>query len=166
VKLELNGKIVGEQTLDQEKSITATFEIPYEPGTLVARCFDDGKETASQILKTTGKPASVRLVADRTKIRADRNDLSYVMAEILDNDGNIVPDADNIMVNFEVTGKGKIAGVGNGNHSDMSSFQQPRKKAYQGICLAIIRPEKTPGKINVKATAEGLKSASLSITAK
>jgi beta-galactosidase len=166
VKVELNGKLVGEQTVDQEKSITASFEVPFEPGILVARCFDDGKETASQTLKTTGKPASLRLVADRTKIRADRNDLSYVMAEVIDNDGNIVPDADNIVVNFEITGKGKIAGVGNGSHSDMSSFQLPQKKAYQGICLAIIRPEKTPGVINLKATAEGLKEASLTITAK
>jgi beta-galactosidase len=166
VKLELNGKVVGEQTVDQEKSITATFEVTFEPGILVARCFDDGKETASQILKTTGQPTAIRLVADRTKIRPDRNDLAYVMAEIIDTDGNIVPDADNIVVNFEVTGKGMIAGVGNGNHSDMSSFQQPRKKAYQGICLAIIRPDTTPGKISVKATAEGLKPASLTITAK
>ena len=163
VKLELNGKIVGEQSVDQEKSITATFEVPYEPGTLIARCYDNGKETASQILKTTGKPVAIRLIADRADIKADRNDLSYVMTEIIDAAGNVVPDADDIMVNFEISGKGKVAGVGNGNPADMSSFQQPRKKAYQGICLAIIRPETTPGKINIRATAEGLKEASLVI---
>jgi len=166
VKLELNGKIVGEQTVDLGKSITATFEVTYEPGTLIAHCYDNGKETAKQTLKTTGKPASIRLVADRTKIRADRNDLSYVRAEILDSKGNIVPDADDIMVNFEVTGNGKVAGVGSGNPRDMSSFQHPGKKAYQGICLAIIRPGTTPGKIGVRATAEGLKKASVVITAK
>jgi beta-galactosidase len=156
--------MIGEQNVDQQKSITATFEVPYEPGKLVARCFDDGKETASQTLETTGIPASVRLVADRTKIRAERNDLSYVRAEIIDSNGNIVPDADDIVVNFEVTGNGKVAGVGNGNPRDMSSFQQPSKKAYQGICLAIIRPETTPGKISVRASASGLKEASVIIT--
>jgi beta-galactosidase len=166
VKLELNGKIVGEQNVDQEKSITATFEVPYEPGTLVAHCFDNGKETSSQTLKTTGKPEAIRLIADRTRIKADRNDLSYIRAEITDSKGNIVPDADAIVVNFEVTGSGKVAGVGSGDPRDMSSFQQPIKKAYQGICLAIIRPETIPGKINVRATAEGLKEASLVITAK
>ncbi|MCJ7821318.1 MAG: DUF4982 domain-containing protein, partial [Bacteroidales bacterium] len=155
VKLELNGKIVGEQNVDQGKSITATFEVPYEPGTLIAHCYDNGKKTASQTLETTGKPVAVKLIADRSNIKADRNDLSYVRAEIIDSKGNIVPDADDIMVNFEVTGKGKVAGVGSGNPRDMSSFQQPKKKAYQGICLAIIRPETTPGKINVRATAEG-----------
>jgi beta-galactosidase len=164
VKLELNGKVVGEQDVEQGKSITATFEVPYEAGTLTARCFDDGKETASQILETTGAPASVRLVADRTKIRADLNDLSYVRAEIIDSKGNIVPNADEVVVKFEVTGMGKVAGVGSGNPGDVSSFQQPLKKAYQGICQAIIRPEKTPGEIIIKATAQGLKTASLVIT--
>lgn len=166
VKLELNGKVVGEQNVDLGKSITATFKVPYEPGTLVARCFDDGKETASQTLKTTGKPAAIRLIADRTKIRADRNDLSYVRAEIIDSKGTIVPDADNIIVNFEVTGTGKVAGVGSGDPRDVSSFQQPKKKTYEGICLAVIRPETTPGKITVRATAEGLKESSLVITTK
>ena len=166
VKLELNGKIIGEQNVDPGKSITATFDVTYEPGTLIARCYDNGSESASQTLMTTGKPAAIRLIADRTKIRADRNDLSYVKAEIIDSKGNIVPDADDIMVNFEVTGSGKVAGVGSGNPRDMSSFQQPGKIAYQGICLAIIRPETTAGIISVRATAEGLKEASVVITTK
>ncbi len=166
VRLELNGRMVGEQNPDPGKSITATFEVPYEPGTLIARCYDNGRETASQTLETTGKPKAVRLIADRTRIRADRNDLTYVRAEIIDSDGNIVPDADDIMVTFEVKGKGEIAGVGSGNPADMSSFQQPMKKTWQGICLAIVRPETTPGKIQIRATAEGLKGASLTISAK
>lgn len=164
VKLELNGKIVGEQNVDRPKSITATFDVIYEPGTLIARCYDNGKETASQTLFTTGKPAAVKLIADRTKIRADQNDLSYVRAEIIDSNGNLVPDADELMVNFEVSGNGKVAGVGNGNPRDLSSFQQPKKKVYQGICLAIIRPEIIPGRIRIRASAEGLKDASLEIT--
>jgi beta-galactosidase len=166
VKLELNGKIIGEQNVDQGKSITATFEVQYEKGTLIAHCYDNGKETASQTLKTTGKPVAIRLIADRTRIRADRNDLSYVRAEIIDSEGNIVPDADDILINFAITGNGKVAGVGSGNSVDMSSFQQPRKKAYQGICLAIIRPDTTPGIISLSATAEGLKEASIVITTK
>lgn len=164
VRLELNGRIVGEQTIDTAASITATFEVPYEPGTLIARCYDNGNETASQSLKTTGRPEALRLVADRTRIRADRNDLSYVRAEIVDSEGNIVPDADDIMVTFEVKGRGEIAGVGSGDPADMSSFQQPMKKTWQGICLVIVRPETTPGEIYIRANAAGLKGASLTIS--
>jgi beta-galactosidase len=165
VKLELNGKIVGEQNVDENKSITATFEVPYEAGTLTARCFDNGRETSSQSIKTVGKPAAIRMIADRTNIKANKNDLSYIMTEIIDADGNVIPYADDIIVNFEISGNGEIAGVGNGNPVDLSSFQQPRKKTFQGKCLVIIHPEVTPGKIIIKAKSEGLKECSLEIEA-
>jgi beta-galactosidase len=69
------------------------------------------------------------------------------------------------MVNFEVSGSGGIAGVASGNPTDISGFQQPKKKAYQGVCLVILRPKATPGKIYISATAEGLKGTSLTIRA-
>jgi len=166
VKLELNGKPVGEQAVDDSKSITATFEVPYEPGTLTARTFDNGIETASETIKTVGIPAAVRLTADRSSIRADRNDLSYVMAEIIDSEGNIVPYADNVQVNFEISGNGEIAGVGSGSPTDMSSFQKPLKKSWQGRCLAIVRPKGEAGKIVLTARAEGLKEAVVEINTK
>ena len=165
VKLELNGKVIGEQTVDETKSITATFEVPYEPGTLTARCFDNGKETASETIKTVGIPASIRMKADREVIKADRNDLSYVMVEIIDADGAVIPYADDILVNFEISGNGKIAGVGNGNPYDLSSFQQPRKKTYQGRCLVILSPGLTAGDIIITAKSDGLKEGSLIVKA-
>jgi beta-galactosidase len=156
VKLELNGKVIGEQAVDESKSITATFEVPYEAGTLAARCFDNGVETASETIKTVGKPAVIKLTADRSAIKASRNDLSYVMVEILDAEGNVVPFADDVLVHFKITGNGEIAGVGSGSPTDMSSFQQPRKKTWQGRCLAIVRPKGEAGKILLTAKSDGL----------
>ncbi len=164
VRLVLNGEVIGEQTVDDSKSITATFEVPYEPGTLTAYCFDDGNEISSETIKTSGKPAAIRLTADRSTIKADRNDLSYVMAEIVDTEGNVVPNADGILVNFKISGKGEIAGVGSGSPTDMSSFQQPRKKTWQGRCLAIIRPlGNKPGEILLTANSIGLKETTIKI---
>ena len=164
VKLELNGKIIGEQKVDDSESITASFEIPYEPGSLIARCYDNGIETSSETIKTVGKPAIIKLNADRSIIKGSRNDLSYVMVKITDADGNIIPYADNTMINFEISGNGEIAGVGNGNPIDLTSFQQPRKNTYQGICLAIVRPKGVAGKIILKATSNGLESATTEIS--
>jgi beta-galactosidase len=163
VKLELNGKIVGEQTVDDNKSVTATFEVPYEAGTITARCYNNGTETASQSIKTVGKPASVRLTADRQTINASRQDLSYIMAEIVDSEGNVIPYADDVEVKFEISGNGELAGVGNGNPTDMTSFKQPLKKTFQGKCLAIVRPYGVAGKIMLKASAEGLSESSVEI---
>jgi len=83
VKLELNGKTIAEQTVP-DSSITASFEVEYQSGTLVARGFDNGKETATGELTTTGKPVAIRLMADRSTIKADVNDLSYVGVEVVD----------------------------------------------------------------------------------
>jgi beta-galactosidase len=88
------------------------------------------------------------------------------MAEIVDSEGNVVPYADNIQVNFEISGNGEIAGVGSGSPTDMSSFQQPLKKSWQGRCLAIVRPKGDAGKIVVAARAEGLTEAVTEINTK
>jgi len=166
VKLELNGKIIGEQEVEGKTSITTTFKVPYEPGILIARSYSDGVETGADTIQTVGKPAAIRLIADREKIKADRNDLSYVMVEILDEEGNIVPNANDVLVHFVLSGNGEIAGVGSGSPTDMSSFQQPRKKSWHGRCLAIIRPTGTEGGlISLSANAEGLEAATIEVTA-
>lgn len=166
VKLELNGRVIGEQSLENESSITATFEVPYEPGTLIARSYSmNGAETGADTLITTGDPAAIRLVADRSRIKADRDDLSYVMAEVIDSEGNVVPFADGIWINFEIAGNGEIAGVGSGSPDDMSSFQQPRKRSWQGRCLAIVRPAGKAGRITLTAGADGLEGSTIAIVA-
>jgi beta-galactosidase len=162
VKLELNGKIIGEQSINPEESITTTFEVPYEPGILTARCFDNGKETASQSIETVGKPVSIKLTADRNPIKADRNDLSYVSVEILDDKGNLVRNDDRL-IHFSVSSDAEIAGVGNGNPQDISSFKQPQKSTFEGKGLVILRPKGKPGIIKLNAMSDGLKEAAIEV---
>lgn len=162
VKLELNGKVIAEQTVP-DSSITATFEIVYQPGKLVAKNYENGKETGSSSLTTAGKPVAIRLTADRTIIKSDPNDLSYISAAIVDEKGNVVPNIDDIEITYKLTGNATIAGVGNGSFDDASSFQQNHKKVYQGRGLVIVRPKDSPGKIILKAKAVGLAENSIEI---
>jgi beta-galactosidase len=115
-------------------------------------------------LRTAGEPASIRLKADRQKIRADRNDLSYVSVEITDKRGNVIPDAA-IPVMFAVSGAGEIAAVGNANPSDAASFRQPLCSTFRGRCLVIIRPDGKDGKIILRVKAQGLRPAKIVINA-
>ncbi len=164
VKLELNGKVVGEQSVNTDNSVTATFEIPYEQGTLIAQCFENGQETASQTLTTAGEPAAIKLTVDRNSIHADKNDLAYVQVEIVDADGNLVPSADGIPVDFNLEGPGKIAGVGNGNPTEPISYKQSKMNTFHGKCLAIVQPlGEDLGILKLSATSEGLKSSYVEI---
>lgn len=165
VKLELNGKVIAEQHVP-DSSITATFQVEYQPGTLIAKSFDNGKEIGSSTLSTAGKPFGIRLIADRKKIMAGQNDLSFISVEVVDSKGNVVPSVDGLELNFKLTGDATIAAVGNGNPSDMSSFQQHHKQVYQGRALAIIKPSSSKGTATLMASANGLQSSSVQIQIK
>ncbi|RRB01217.1 glycoside hydrolase family 2 TIM barrel-domain containing protein [Larkinella rosea] len=162
VKLELNGKVIGEQTIP-DTSVTATFTVPYQPGVLKATGFENGKPVGSVELKTAGKPHRLRLKADRSVVRADRNDLSYVAVEVVDENGNRIPSAA-VPVSFQFSGEGQLAGVGNANPTDLSSFQKPQKSTFRGRCLAILRPNGKPGILTLKATAPGLLAGEITVS--
>jgi beta-galactosidase len=165
VRLELNGKVIGEKPVSGTTKLTARFDVPYQPGELRATGLVGGKPVASTLLRTADKPAEVRLTADRSLIRADRNDLSYVTVEVIDRRGMVVPDA-TIPVRFTVTGAGELAATGSTAPNDASSFRLPFRKTHQGRCLAILRPQGGPGQITLKAEAGGLKAATIVVRAK
>ncbi|MBC3784216.1 beta-galactosidase [Spirosoma sp. LMG 31448] len=165
VSLELNGRPIAEQVVPAG-SITASFSVPYQPGTLTARGFDGETEMGSSSLSTVGKPVAIRLIADRTTINADAQDLAYVQVEIVDEKGQVVPVSDDLEISYELSGNATLAGVGNGNQADMTSFQQPHKKVYQGRGLAIIRSNRQKGAVTLTATASGMKAGQVQITLK
>lgn len=165
VRLVQNGKTIGEQSASPKTKLTATFNIKYEPGELKAVGIKNGKPVDSVVLKTTGKPAGIRLVADRNNIHADANDLAYVTAEVVDVQGNVVPYAE-LPLDFNIEGNGKIIATGNANPGDMESMQQPQHKTFRGKCLVIIRPDGKSGNITLKAAGNGLTPGQVVITAR
>lgn len=56
--------------------------------------------------------------------------------------------------------------MGNGNPSTTESFQADSRSAFHGLCLVIIRSEhETPGKVILKAEAEGVAAAEVALDA-
>lgn len=161
VRLYLNDTLIGEKETGSE-DYTATFEVPYKKGVLRAVNVDGMREAASVEFKTTGKPAAVRLVADRNRINADLNDLAYVKIEVVDEEGNIVPDAD-LPVSIEYSGEGAVIASGNAAPDDMKSFRSLTPKTFRGKAIAIVQPTGERGTIELSVSSEGLPRASLSI---
>ena len=165
VRLELNGKVIGTKPVSAETKLTATFEVSFEVGELKAVALKDGKEVETKVLKTTGKPAKIRLTADRLQLKNSRNDLSYVTVEVVDEAGALVPNA-NLPIQFKVEGAGELAAVENGNPNDMKSFRAPQVTSFNGRCLVILRPSGTSGEIKLKAESAGLAGTELVVTTK
>ena len=141
------------------------WRVPYQPGVLKAVSRKEGITVMEKTVRTAGKQAMIELKADRGTLNAEDHDLSFVTVKITDRDGNMVPDADNL-IQFNVSGCGFLAGTDNGYQASHESFKSPHRKAFNGLCLAIIQSDGRPGKIRVEATAEGLETGSLILHAK
>ena len=114
VELFLNGQSLGRQTMKKDSELK--WKVKYAPGTLSAKGYKDGKLVAETKVETTGAPAAVQLTPDRFTINADGEDVSVFTVAAIDAKGHVVPVATNL-IHFELSGPGKILGVGNGNPS-------------------------------------------------
>lgn len=163
VRLYLNGDMLGEAPIDEE--YRAAFKVPYQKGILRAVNIEDGKEKEEVVLKTTEKPAAVRLQVDRKTIKADGQDLAYVTIELIDKEGNLVYD-DNREVEIGFSGSGKVIGSGNASPTDMKSFRSMTPKFFKGRAMVIIKADEKPGTGVIKVESEGLPTASVEITSR
>jgi beta-galactosidase len=163
VELFVNGKSQGVKSKGPWE-YHVMWRVPFEAGSIKAVSRKNGKVVAEQVINTAGEPAQIRLTPDRSEIKADGYDLSFVTVDILDKDGNICPLAEN-EVTFEVTGAGRNEGVDNGSPISLERFKADHRKAMAGKALLIVRNDGTSGNINVKATSAGLTPATVNIKA-
>jgi beta-galactosidase len=141
------------------------WRLTYSPGTLKAIGRTGGKEILTQEIRTAGAPAKIILEADRSVITADGKDLSFVTVKVLDAQGTLVPHADNL-IQFNITGEGKIIGVDNGLQTSNESFKADKRKAFNGLCLVVIQSTEKAGRIILRATSEGMQEVTTIINSK
>ncbi len=165
VELFVNGKSAGSKVVARDSHVS--WKVPYAPGAIEVRGTKDGRVVLTDRRETTGTAAKLVLRPDRTSIASDGEDVTGIVVEVQDSAGRVVPTACN-PVNFQLTGAGKILGVGNG---DSSSREPDRpaapnsavRNAFNGLCLAIVQAAKEAGTIQLEAKADGLQSAKVAI---
>lgn len=169
-ELFLNGRSLGKKSKNPlsenstERYRLMWHDVVYEPGELKAVGYKEGKTVGEAVVKTAGKPHSLRLTPDRTVITASGEDLSFILVEAHDKEGNLCPLADN-PVHFEIGGPGEIAGVGNGDQRSYEPFQADYRKLFYGKAILIVRSVKDKsGNIKITATSSGLQSAKQTLT--
>ena len=162
VRLYLDGRLIGEKAVDSSAKLTAVFTVPYQPGELTATGIKNGKEATSKSLCTTGKPAGIRLIAERESVRPDPNDLAYIQVEIIDDAGRLVPDA-TVTVHLTASGNGHLIAAGNASPDDLKSFRNPVCTTFRGRALAILQPSSEPGNLSLTAKPPTLPDAKIEI---
>ena len=113
-------------------------DVVYEPGELKVVAYKNGKEWATDSVKTTGQAVKLSLKPDRDTIANDGKDLSFVTLIVQDKDGLMVPGTHN-PITFEISGPGEIVATDNGDSTDLTSFKSHERKAFNGLALVIVK---------------------------
>lgn len=162
-ELFLNGKSLGKKKKGESDYRLTWDNVPYQPGELKVIAYKNGIKWAEDVMKTTGKASMLSLSADRPAVRPDGYDLIFITVRIEDKNKLLVPRTSNL-INFSITGPGRIVATDNGDATNHDPFQTSSKKAYNGLCLVIVKAEKgATGDFIVKAESKGLKAASVTI---
>ncbi len=161
VRLYLNGRLTGEGKTDSYK---ASFKVPYQPGVLKAVACEGESEGKAAVLETADKPAALRLVADRTELKADGQDLSYILIEQVDKEGKVVLTSDRKITIASQGESGSIIASGTACPNDMYSFQSLNPTLFNGRAMVVVRSGRKPGSITVCVSSEGLDSDSVMIS--
>jgi hypothetical protein len=165
VELFINGISAGMG--EQQYRFLYTFkDIKWKSGTIKVIGYDKaGKKICEAEKKTSGKPESIRLkpIISPAGLKADGADLALVEVEVIDAQGNRCPTAMNT-IRFSMEGpaiwKG---GIAQGPDNFILSKDLP---VECGVNRVLIRTTTSAGKIRLKATSDGLKSSSITLTSK
>lgn len=164
-ELFLNGESQGRV---KREGFTYRFrwdQVIYQPGKLVVNAYKNGTIWTTAFVQTADALAQLQLTADRTIIKADGYDLSFITVAVMDIKGNRAPRANNTIA-FSIQGPGEIVATDNGFPADFVPFPSTERNAYNGLALAIVRAKLgAAGTIVVTATAAGLGGTHLALQA-
>ena len=167
VELFFNGVSQGKQFIDHlhDRELQGHWKLPYHEGELLVKAYDDdGNVVATDSQKSFSDPVSVMLSADKSELYADGKDLIFVDITTVDKNGTFVANAKN-RVNVNVTGAARLVGLDNGDSTDYEEYKCTSRRLFSGRLLAIIAATGKAGEVNITVSSEGLKSASLSLSA-
>jgi beta-galactosidase len=166
VELLLNGKSLGKQQNDRKNSRSRNrilwTDVEYQPGTLIARAYTNGKLVATHQIETTGAAVRLQAEADPETWQADGMDLQHIRITAQDAKGRTVA-TQTTPVHFTVSGDAEIIGVINGDMSSDELSVGDTRRLYNGTCTVILRSHRTPSKVTLQAEAEGLKPVTLKL---
>lgn len=159
VELFQNGKSLGKQACGHMTRFEAQFDTVYEPGELVAVAYENGEEIGRTCLKTAGKPAAVRLSAERY------DTLAFVNVDVIDENG--LPAADAVTpLHIEIEGTAKLLGFAGPKALHHMGYEQMDTTAGEGHALAILKltgENRKDETIRVKISGENIKEEQLEL---
>lgn len=162
-ELFLNGVSQGRKIKGPNEYRLRWDNVVYQPGELRVVAYKNGQVWAMNTNNTTGAAAALQATVDRSQIKADGVDLSFVTVRVVDANGQTVPNAKNSLT-FTISGPGEIAATDNGDPTSTVAFPSTTRAAFNGFCLVIVRGlAGQAGTIQLTAQGASLTSTTVNI---
>ena len=160
-------KVSGRKTMIAGKDFRLVWDsVVYEPGVVKVVAYKDGREWATDEVKTTGSAIRISLSSDRDSLSSDGSDLAFITVKIQDRDGLTVPRTSSL-IKFLIEGPGEIVATDNGDPTSFIPFFCHEREAFNGMALIIVKAKKaSEGAFTVKAISSGLESGLMEIKIK
>lgn len=162
VELFLNGRSLGEKKRADFVNRVISWEVPFEKGTIKAIGRNNGEQVAAFELKSSGVPAAIDAVCSEKSLKADNHDITHVIVEIDDIDGNIVYSASN-EVSCEIKGPARLLGMEDANPLNTENYKDNKQHAFHGRLLIYLQALDKAGTVKIRLTSSGLKDYTLVI---
>jgi len=165
VEFFVNGTSKGKVTKPTDGYIYSFANVKFEPGTIKAVGYKDGKSVAEQELKTAGPAAAIKLTpyTGPGGLKANGGDVALFDVEVFDANGERCP-TDDARIDFTCTGP--AIWRGGYNSGKTNSTNNLFLNTECGINRVAVRSTTTAGKITVTAARSGLKPASVDVESK
>ena len=151
---------------DRSTEYHVMWRVTFEPGEVKVVARKQGREISSQTIKTAGPPHHLVLkktyqntlasaVQTPSGVPADlqsavkkgstsvpgdlqspSSPTTFVEVNVVDKDGNLCPNAEN---EIYFTSTAEILGTDNGNQTSLERFTDPKRKAFFGKCIIVLR---------------------------
>ena len=157
-ELFLNGRSLGRKPVDA--CAPAEWQVEFTPGRISAKAYRRGKCVAKAEQRTAGKPYSIRLTPATSALKNDGADTAIVNCCVVDKHGVVVPYANNL-IRFNIEGDGYVRGVGNGDPNSHELDNVPYRRAFAGMCQALVTAHLGAKSLSIRAHSEGLEPCEL-----
>lgn len=165
-RLELNGKLIGEQKKYDEETGIIFWDIPYTSGKLeVVGLDDDKKEVVRHAVQSSQHPAAIQ-----AKVIGDKEIKSGAIVQIAlqivdENNEPVILSEDEVTCNL--VGNARLLGMEAGNNADMADYTDNKQRVYHGKMLVYVQALAQPGEtINIRFTSPWLKTATVQCVVK
>lgn len=155
VELVCNNKQMGVYNTADYPNHTINWFVPFNPGTITANAYNGDSLVATAQLKTAYKAKKISVKADRTLLKANGQDLSFIKIELQDSDGNPV-EVDDRNIRVTVDGEGILRGINTGETRRTELLTANTVESYFGRAQAVVQSTRKAGTVNVHIKADGI----------